>query len=100
MPIAGHRPFASDRTQSVHVQLGVDHGRTPRPMPKHVADLGKRCAPAHHIGREAVPQDVGANVSRRWFQIGLLERVFQNLVEDLRIDKGHVRRAMLDKQRA
>jgi hypothetical protein len=42
-------------------------------MAKHVANLGKGSTPPNHVGRETVPQDMGANVARWWLQLGPLE---------------------------
>jgi hypothetical protein len=69
-------------------------------MAKHVANLGKGSTPPNHVGRETVPQDMGTNVARWWLQLGPLESVLQDRVDDLRVGKGHVRRAMRDEQSA
>jgi hypothetical protein len=69
-------------------------------MAKHVANLGKGSTLPNHVGRETVPQDMGANVARWWLQLGPLESVLQDRVDDLRVGKGHVRRAMRDEQSA
>ena len=69
-------------------------------MPEHFADLGKRRAVPYHVGREAVPEDVRANVWSWRIQPCSLEGLFQNLAYDLCVGKLHVRHTMPNEQRA
>ncbi len=46
-----------------------------RSVTQHVADLVERGAFAQHVGRKAVPQQMGADVFLRRLEAGPVERV-------------------------
>ena len=53
-------------------------------MAKNIADFLQRRSPAQHVDREAVTQQVGADIALRWLQACLFEGLAQHAVDDRR----------------